>query len=91
MKTKEEIKQLAKDFADDAHGSPTATFLEKGFINGYTQCQEDMADKKYTEADIRKAINVGTSAEAGDYPDGWSFKLGISLEDYFINSINKQD
>jgi len=91
MKTKEEIKQLAKDFADDAHGSPTATFLEKGFINGYTQCQEDMADKKYTEADIRKAINVGISAEAGDYPDGWSFKLGISLEDYFINSINKQD
>jgi hypothetical protein len=48
-------------------------------------------DKKYTEDDIRKAINVGISAEAGDYLEGWSFKLGISLEDYFINSLNKQD
>jgi|688.fasta_scaffold1104409_3 hypothetical protein len=37
MKSKEEIEQLAKDFADDAHGSPTATFLEKGYIKGYTQ------------------------------------------------------
>ncbi len=49
------------------------------------------SDKKYTEQDIRNAINVGISAEAGDYPKGWSFKLGISLEDYFINSLNKQD
>jgi len=53
--------------------------------------EEDMLGKKYTEEDIRKAIQVGISAEAGDYPDGWSFKLGISLEDYFINSLNKQD
>jgi hypothetical protein len=67
MKSKEEIEQLAKDFADDAHGSPTATFLEKGYIKGYTQCQEDMfksllantlrrlyTDKKYTEENARR-------------------------------------
>ena len=46
-------------------------------------------DKKYTEEDVRDAINVGIDAEAGFYPDGWNFKLGISLEDYFINSLNK--
>jgi hypothetical protein len=45
MKTQKEIEQLAEDFSNDAHGSPTATFLEKGFIHGYTQCQEDMADE----------------------------------------------
>jgi hypothetical protein len=71
-----------------------------GFTNGYTQCQEELgqkvghnvqAERMYKEDDIRNAINVGISAEAGDYPKGWSFKLGISLEDYFINSLNKQD
>jgi len=58
------------------------------WFSGYTQCQKDMADKKYTEEDMRNAINVGMSAEAGDYPKGWSFDCGISLEDYFINSLN---
>ena len=90
MKTKEEIKQLAEDFTTKDNGRYHYRGKEC-FIKGYVQCQEDMVDKKYTESDIRKAINVGISAEAGDYPDGWSFKLGISLEDYFINSLNKQD
>ena len=85
MKSKEEIEQLAANLANPNVCKTT------NWIEGYTQCQEDMADKKYTEEDLREAINVGISAEAGVYPDGWSFKLGISLEDYFINSLNKQD
>jgi len=94
MKTQEEIEQLAKkqkgcskeycDSIDEQYG-----YLN-GYINGYTKCQEDMDDKKYTEEDIKNAINVGISAEAGDYPKGWSFDCGISLEDYFINSLNKK-
>jgi hypothetical protein len=48
-------------------------------------------ENKYTEEDIRKAIEVGVNAEAGDYPEGYSLKLGITLEDYFINSLNNQD
>ena len=60
------------------------------WFSGYTQCQKDMADKKYTEEDIKNALNVGMNAEAGDYPKGWSFDCGISLEDYFINSLNKK-
>lgn len=50
-----------------------------------------IGEKKYTEEDIRKAIEVGVNAEVGDYPKGYSLKSGISLEDYFINSLNKQD
>jgi hypothetical protein len=76
------------------------------WIDAYIQCQEDMfnsllanklrslygnADKKYTEEDIRKAIQVGISTEAGDHPEGFNYKLGITLEDYFIKSLNKQD
>ena len=89
MKTKEEIVIKAKAYAESIGNEDETSAYD--YVMGYNQCQEDMSDKKYTEADIRKAINVGISAEAGDYPDGWSFKLGISLEDYFINSLNKQD
>jgi hypothetical protein len=59
-------------------------------MESYNKCQEDNKDKKYTEEDIRRAIQVGVSAEAGDYPEGWSYKLGITLEDYYINSLNKK-
>lgn len=101
MKTQEEIKQLAEDFSDDAHGSPTATFLEKGFINGYMQCQEDMADKKYTEEDLRQAFRAGDKYRL--YLDKWAIGIAtkglpdVTLihttmsENAFINSLNKQD
>lgn len=89
MKTQQEIKQMAKDFADDAHGSPTATFLEKGYKAGYTQCQEDMADKRYTEEDIRKVIdetlkacNIAQKESYGD--------LEIDTNK-IIKSLNKGD
>ena len=55
------------------------------YKKGYTQCQEDMTDKKYTEEDVRHIIYKG-------------FILGVDrgiytkeLEDEFINSLNKQD
>ena len=84
MKTQEEIEQLASEHILSENG-------QIGFVLGYIQCKKDVDDKKYTEEDIRKAIQVGISAEAGDYPEGWGYKLGITLEDYFINSLNKQD
>ncbi len=88
MKTKEEIEQLADEWLTE---TPIKEWggVENGFIIGYTKCQEDNKDKKYTEEDLRKAIEVGVKAEAGDYPKGFSYKLGITLEDYFINSLNK--
>jgi len=98
MKSKEEIEQLAskrfiiKQFIGEDDYNRSETIAARcGYIKGYTQCQVENMDKKYTEEDIRKAIEVGVNAEAGDYPKGYSLKLGISLEDYFINSLNKQD
>jgi hypothetical protein len=56
------------------------------YNNGYNKAKEKY---KYTEEDLRKAIEVGVNAEAGDYPKGFSHKLGISLEDYFIQSLQQ--
>ena len=93
MKSKEEIEQIAKkqkgcskeycDSIDEQYG-----YLN-GYIDGYTQCQEDMGDKKYTEEDIRKVIdetikacNISQKESYGD--------LEIDT-DKIINSLNKQD
>ena len=52
MKTQEEIEQLAEQYWD------TQPYNEDPYVVGYTQCQLDMADKKYTEEDLNKAINL---------------------------------
>jgi len=95
MKTQEEIEQLARNVHFDMHTeglNADGCFNQyQGFIKGYTQCQEDNVNKKYTEEDIRKAIMVGIEFESGDYPEGFNYKLGMSIEDYFIESLNKQD
>ena len=81
MKSKEEISELAKE--DGRRG-----YERNCFIDGYTQCQNDM-DKKYTEEDIRKVIdetikacNISQKESYGD--------LEIDT-DKIINSLNKQD
>ena len=88
MKTKKEIEQLAEsEYPIKRGGSmwmPCTHDFEKGnkqegYINGYTQCQEDMADKKYTESQLRDAME-----EAMAYS-----KLKQITE--YINSLNKQD
>ena len=85
MKSREEIEQLAfKNYGD--------TLLKGSFIHGYTQCQEDMADKKYTEEDIREAIDMArmlshvACLEEGEHRIKYS-----NTEDEVINSLNKQD
>ena len=96
MKTKEEIEQLA------AREYWRNNVERRSFIIGYTQCQEDMADKKYTKEDMLKAIE-----KARDIFDGkdcftaedvsgctevctYDWKFQFSEED-IINSLNKQD
>lgn len=58
-----------------------------GFIDGYEKCQEEMADKKYTEEDMKEAFKQSRQSLIfeKDMPPVWE-----SFEDY-INSINKQD
>jgi hypothetical protein len=57
------------------------TYERQIWIDAYTQCQEDMADKKYTEEDLRKAFYYGGKSAIDEYG---------SFETY-INSLNKQD
>lgn len=57
------------------------TYERKIWIDAYTQCQEDMADKKYTEADIRKAIKLARKTE--------SVRRGALSEDW--DDVEKYD
>ncbi len=76
MKTKEEIEQLA---TKEYWNSNTES---RSFIKGYTQCQKDMVDKKYTEVDLENAFNSGK---------GYGVPDNIKDFNSFINSLNKQD
>lgn len=85
MKTKEEIEQLAfKTYGD--------TFLKGSFIHGYNQCQEDMADKRYTEEDIREAIDMARMLSHVSCLEDGEHRLKYSnTEEDIIKSLNKQD
>ncbi len=81
MKTIEEIEQLAESI----YGKGKVENYEEGFVDGYTQCQEDMADKKYTEEDMLNCWNTA-----------FTDAMNIDSETYkpifysdFINSLNK--
>jgi len=75
MKTKEEIEQLAEQYIEDNTGDH---YVYCGYIEGYTQCQEDM-DKK---EDLENAFNSGR---------GYGVPDNIKDFNSFINSLNKQD
>ena len=84
MKTKEEIEQLAESKYGTVICSIRGSYpydlegdRKSGFIKGYTQCQEDMADKKYTEEDVINIVNK-------------SRETGLTAE-YLILQLNKQD
>lgn len=77
MKTQEEIEQLA-----EKHYTQITLSQRTAFKFGYTQCQEDMADKKYTKEDLENAFNSGR---------GYGVPDNIKDFNSFINSLNKQD
>ena len=82
MKTQEEIEQLAEKLYPV---SPNPKQMIEGFERvafkkGYTQCQEDVADMKYTEEDMRQAFIAGVDCESRN---GKNFNQ-------FIDSLNKQ-
>ena len=46
MKTKEEVQQLAESIYKSKFSSNAFVITEsKGYVKGYTQCEEDMAEK----------------------------------------------
>ena len=87
MKSKEEIEQLAEQYWDKQ------PYNEDAYVVGYTQCQQDMVDKKYTEEDIKKAIELARETESvrrGALSEDWD-----DIEKYdemdIIYLLNKQD
>jgi len=91
MKTQEEIEQLAKkqkgcskeycDSIDEQYG-----YLN-GYIDGYTQCQEDMADEIEKQiSDFQHDLRKCTSTYIKENCEGAIFGLNRLL-----NSLNKQD
>ena len=96
MKTKEEIEQLAEQYyISDYNTEEEQSAAESGYIDGYLQCQEDMAEKKYTEEDVRNAFNAGDAWGRADYNTYFSILINPNQpfpdEDEYINSLNKQD
>jgi len=88
MKTQEEIEQLATEHAnlkpnfdrvEEEYYNSGAINAYESFIKGYTKCQEDMADKKYTEEDMIKSFMAGVNCES---------RNGKNFEQ-FINQLNK--
>ena len=90
MKSKEEIEQLAKQLCnipidlviDEEERYYKNLDKYDGIIQGYTQCQKDMADKKYTEEDLHNLLRA--RRQLYSHTDENVLKV-------FINSINKQD
>jgi hypothetical protein len=63
MKSKEEIEQLAFLEYPRLINDPYNPMVDdnaderKIWINAYTQCQEDMVDKKYTEEEVKHIVS----------------------------------
>ena len=96
MKTKEEIEQLAESEYGTEIGSIRGSNpydLEKdrknGYIKGYTQCQEDMTDKKYTEEDLINFAHFYFQENFNSTIQTCKSTQQI-LQEWF-NSLNKQD
>ncbi len=89
MKTKEEIEQLADErylkktegINDFSLKGYIISATKGGFVDGYSQCQEDNIEKIYTEVDMRRAMKYASEITNN--------KMKY-IEDY-INSLNKQD
>lgn len=81
MKTQEEIEQLANQWSDDYEKGANRDIAKRSYIAGYTQCQEDMIDKKYTEEDMQEAMICVIVSD--------SIKNSKDIEDY-IKQINKE-
>ncbi len=87
MKTKEEIDKIYLEVCKD-YGSKEIASEYCGFTKGYLQCQEDMAERKLGEDDI-KEMALDYIIDAGGLPktiEEWQNDLWK-----FYQSLNKQD
>jgi len=88
MKTKEEIEQLAEEFLT-FHQDGSKVYhikIREAIEFAYTQCQEDMVDRKYTEEDMFKVW-----LRCRFHSDEQQLSYELELFKNFINSLNKKD
>jgi hypothetical protein len=89
MKTQQEIVIKAKAYAESIGNEDGTSAYD--YVMGYTQCQEDMADKKYTEEDV---IRLMFNATKWDTFKEEEVGYNMTLSQYFnycLHSLNKQD
>ena len=91
MKSKEEIEQLAENssYNNSEHFEDYQDGMFYGYIKGYTQCQEDMADKDKRIKELEEvAIELFNLVHDSDL-----IQNKIRANDLYdiINSLNKQD
>jgi hypothetical protein len=85
MKTREEIEQLFKKYCNNVSSSERLAY-----IDGYTQCQEDMAkDQTVTRFEVidengRAYTEHYCNVELSYQDDGRTLKV-------FVKQLNKQD
>ena len=100
MKTPEQIEKLADEKylekVEDINNSTIRGFIvsavKGGFVEGYQQCQEYMADKKYTEEDVIKAINLARKTIVNKWGVNGEESIDFAYSNTKImQSINKQD
>ena len=83
MKSEEEIEEIANKIYDEYTG-----YHKVSFVNGYMQCQKDMADEILDEDDI-KEMALDYIINTGGLPktiEEWQNALWK-----FYQSLNKQD
>jgi hypothetical protein len=76
MKTQGEIVIKAKAYAESIGNEDGTSAYD--YVMGYTQCQEDMADMKYTIKEVERYHDIRATQ-------------GIKNANNYINSLNKQD
>ena len=88
MKTQEEIEELSEQYFPD----PYICTGKEGFIEGYTQCQKDMVDKKYTEQDLNKAINLARKTIVNKWGANGEESIDfVHSNTKIMQLLNKQD
>ena len=94
MKTNVEIEKLARIYENYNPNDSEIAQAESGgcyhgYKKGYTQCQQDMADKKYTELQLRFFANELIKGVEEKNKQGYE-DIKVDYESLIL-SLNKQE
>jgi len=83
VKTKEEIENICGDIIDsESINDQYKQSVYEGCVLGYTQCQEDNKEKRYTEGDLHTILKLRRE---------WYSHTDKNVVKDYINSLKKQD